>query len=105
MGELTQIVYDKALDRFVSNGGSEDDYFVRYEVSDNGIGFNQQYSEQVFEIFKRLHDKQSFSGTGMGLAICRKIVQRHGGTIVASSTENVGTTMYIELSKQVVSNE
>ena len=85
--------------------GSEDDYFVRYEVSDNGIGFNQQYSEQVFEIFKRLHDKQSFSGTGMGLAICRKIVQRHGGTIVARSKENVGTTMYIELSKQVGSHE
>ena len=85
--------------------GSEDDYFVRYEVADNGIGFHQQYADKIFEVFKRLHDKQVFTGTGMGLAICRKIVQRHSGTITASSKENVGTTMRIELAKKQVESD
>lgn len=81
--------------------GNEDEDFVYLQVKDNGIGFAQEFAEQVFDVFKRLHDKQTYSGTGMGLAICRKIVVRHGGAITAQSEEGVGTTMMIELPKQV----
>lgn len=86
----------------ISITGSEDEDFVYLQVKDNGIGFAQEFSEQIFDVFKRLHDKQSYSGTGMGLAICRKIVVRHGGSIAARSQEGQGTTMNIELPKQVL---
>lgn len=84
----------------ISITGNEDEDFVYLQVNDNGIGFAQEFSEQIFDVFKRLHDKQSYSGTGMGLAICRKIVARHGGSISARSEEGKGTTVIIELSKQ-----
>lgn len=80
--------------------GESDDFRTRIHVKDNGIGFASEYAEQVFEVFKRLHDKSSYPGTGMGLAICRKIVQRHGGTIQAHAEVDVGTEMVIEFPKQ-----
>ncbi|MBM6550557.1 sensor histidine kinase [Marinomonas ostreistagni] len=83
----------------------EDDSHYRLRVVDNGIGFEPVFAEQVFEVFKRLHDKQAYAGTGMGLAICRKIVQRHGGVIYAQPVVNEGTTMVIELPKQVLVDE
>lgn len=69
----------------------------RIIVEDNGIGFDNQYSEQVFEVFKRLHGRDSYPGTGMGLAICRKIVDRHQGVIRAESTPGAGARFTIEL--------
>lgn len=91
---------DRVPEVFISGQEKEDSIYL--ELRDNGIGFDPQFSEQVFDIFKRLHDRQDYSGTGMGLAICRKIVLRHGGTIVAQSQEGEGTTMLIELPKQQV---
>lgn len=85
----------------INISGNQDDDFVYLTVQDNGIGFAQEFAEQIFDVFKRLHDKHSYSGTGMGLAICRKIVVRHGGSITARSEEGVGTTMIIELPKQM----
>lgn len=76
-----------------------DDAVHRIVVKDNGIGFAPENAEQIFEVFRRLHDMHAFPGTGMGLAICRKIVQRHGGLIYAQSVEGEGTEMIIEFPK------
>ncbi|WP_226645608.1 sensor histidine kinase [Microbulbifer variabilis] len=64
----------------------------RITVSDNGIGFDEQYIEKVFAAFQRLHGRNEYEGTGIGLAICRRIMERHCGEIDASSTPGVGTT-------------
>ncbi|MEI8235407.1 MAG: CHASE3 domain-containing protein [Verrucomicrobiota bacterium] len=66
-------------------------------VADNGIGFEEQFVEQVFTLFQRLHTRQEYEGTGIGLAVCRKIASRHGGSIVAKSGEGQGATFIIKL--------
>ena len=70
---------------------------VRIEIADNGIGFEDKFSEQIFEPFQRLHGPDEYEGTGIGLAICRKIVQRHGGTITAASRMGEGSTFIFTL--------
>ncbi len=65
--------------------------------ADNGIGFSSEFSEQIFTIFKRLHDKQSYAGTGIGLALCRRIALNHGGDIYAVSQENEGAAFHVIL--------
>jgi signal transduction histidine kinase len=67
------------------------------QVQDNGIGFEEVYSERIFELFQRLHGRDEYEGTGMGLAICRKIVTRHGGTISARSAPGHGATFVATL--------
>jgi light-regulated signal transduction histidine kinase (bacteriophytochrome) len=64
--------------------------------TDNGIGFEQQYAERIFGLFKRLH-KDEYPGTGLGLAICQRIVERYGGRIWASSKAGQGATFYFAL--------
>jgi signal transduction histidine kinase len=71
--------------------------FCQIGVEDNGIGFNEKYLERIFEPFQRLHERGKYEGTGMGLAICRKIVERHGGEITARSTPGQGTTFIVTL--------
>jgi signal transduction histidine kinase len=66
-------------------------------VEDNGIGFNEKYLDQVFEIFKRLHTKLSYEGTGIGLALCRKIARNHLGEITAQSIEGKGSFFHVIL--------
>jgi PAS domain S-box-containing protein len=65
--------------------------------SDNGIGFQQEYSEQIFVIFQRLNERHKFSGTGIGLALCRKIASMHKGEIFAVSSENEGASFHVIL--------
>ena len=62
--------------------------FINIEFRDNGIGFKQEYAEQIFNIFQRLHGKSDFSGTGIGLAMCKRIIQNHHGEIYAIGKEN-----------------
>jgi len=68
-----------------------------FSVADNGRGFDQQYAGRVFGLFQRLHVQEVPDGTGMGLSISRKIVERHGGRIWVDSTLGVGSTFYFSL--------
>jgi hypothetical protein len=71
--------------------------FVRIAVADNGIGFDNSFAESIFETFKRLNSKDRFEGTGLGLSLCKKIVERHGGTISASGRPGEGATFALTL--------
>jgi signal transduction histidine kinase len=66
-------------------------------VEDNGIGFEEKYLDRIFTPFQRLHGRGVYEGTGIGLAICRKIVDRHGGTITAKSSPGSGSTFIVTL--------
>jgi len=74
--------------------------YFEIAVEDNGIGFDNKYSRQVFTIFKRLHSKDSYSGTGIGLALCKKIVDNHHGLISVKSELGKGTTFYVLLPEE-----
>jgi light-regulated signal transduction histidine kinase (bacteriophytochrome) len=82
--------------RIDSNGTSDKNYY-NIIVSDNGIGFDPKYKDEIFLVFKRLHSDHEFEGSGVGLSICKKIVEKHNGSIAAESTPGEGSTFIIEL--------
>ena len=73
------------------------DKFYKITIEDNGIGFDQEYADKIFILFNRLHNKNEYSGTGIGLAICKKIVENHRGYIFAEGNPEIGTTIIIYL--------
>jgi signal transduction histidine kinase len=80
-----------------NNGLSSSKTFHRIYVKDNGIGFDTKYAEDIFVVFKRLHSYHEFEGSGIGLSICKKIVDKHKGTIAAEGKLNEGATFIITL--------
>jgi len=77
--------------------GLHDCSFLCISISDNGIGFDDQYIDRIFTIFQRLHPRESYEGTGIGLAIAKKIIEKHGGTIKAHGRDGQGATFEIYL--------
>lgn len=71
--------------------------FCEIVVQDNGIGFDEKYLEKIFTVFQRLHGRSNYEGSGIGLSVCRKIVERHGGNITAKSAPEQGSAFYVTL--------
>ncbi|HET9745334.1 MAG TPA: response regulator [Chitinophagaceae bacterium] len=90
------------LSNFVKYTGNRN--FYKITVQDNGIGFDEKYAEDIFRVFKRLHNYQDYEGTGVGLSICKKIVERHNGFIRAESQVDRGSTFIIGLPEAHLTN-
>jgi PAS domain S-box-containing protein len=84
----------------ISSKSEPDSYVISF--TDNGLGIESQYFEKIFAIFQRLHSRDDYEGTGIGLAICRRIVERHGGTIWVESVPGKGSSFFVRLPKSQV---
>jgi len=93
-----KIAAEKVAINEITGWVKQNGWFWKITISDNGIGFEQQYENKIFEIFQRLHGKTEYEGTGIGLAVCKKIVQTHNGTITAIGQLGIGSTFTFLLS-------
>ena len=96
IGNAVKYRADEPPEVHVSCEQKNGDYF--FGVKDNGIGIDPKYADQVFVIFQRLHTREEYTGTGVGLAICKKIIERHGGSIWIESQPGEGTTVRFSIS-------
>lgn len=94
--------YNRNEQPIVKVTAEKEENFVCIRVSDNGIGISERFHKQIFEIFKRLHTRAEFSGTGIGLTICKKIVDQLNGQILLESAEGKGTTFIIQFPIEIV---
>ena len=83
----------------------QDSDYYKIVVTDNGIGFDNSYADEIFMVFKRLHSYHEFEGTGVGLSICKKIIEKHNGFIKAESETDKGATFIIGLPEKKVEEQ
>jgi signal transduction histidine kinase len=88
-----------------ANGKPVDIRYGRIYIEDNGIGFDQKYAEQIFDMFRRLHPSSEYEGTGIGLALCKKIVEMHNGFISALGRPGEGAIFIVSLPLQEIPRE
>jgi PAS domain S-box-containing protein len=84
-------------ERIIEISGIKEGTMVNYEIKDNGVGFNPKYKNKLFEVFQRLHNLDEFEGSGVGLAIVKRIINRHGGNVEADGEEGVGSIFAFSL--------
>lgn len=94
------IKYNQSEKPVVEVNASEEMNALKIAISDNGIGIDEQYHEYIFDHFKRLHSSSQYSGTGLGLSLCKKIVQKHDGIIKVESAVGEGSTFTVVLPKR-----
>lgn len=94
---VIEIGAERVSERKLDSAKQVDGPYVRIYIRDNGIGFNEAYLDRIFTIFQRLHSRHEYEGTGIGLALVKKIVDRHNGVLGASSVEGEGSTFTLVL--------
>ena len=92
-------IWSETLKKNQNSSSSNENNVYNIYFKDNGIGFDQKYNDKIFIIFQRLHGRGEFEGTGIGLSICKKIVENHGGKILANSEIGSGTTFRMTFNK------
>lgn len=97
---MNAVRYNESSNPTIEIGYREQDRTYQFFVIDNGIGISSQYYERIFMVFQRLHTDREYPGTGLGLALCKKIVERHGGSIWVESQPQGGSTFHFTLPKE-----